>query len=266
MGVVAMLESKSAAYTTMFLAGLLGRVSLLGFMVFLFWGSLNLVSLGLATSAALWLDAGLCFLFFVQHSVMVRKSYRRWQAKLVPAEYGDAIYAIFSSLPLLALVVFWQRLEWPLIEAHGVYRIPFHAMFVLSVVGFAWGVKAFKSFDPFGARPIRHRLRGTEARPEPFVAAGPYRWVRHPLYLFMIIMIWSCPDLTMDRLLFNLLWTAWIVVIGTIMEERDLVAEFGDTYREYQRRVPMLIPFRVPPPDESPDGPGENSGSRGTGG
>ncbi|MCK7479628.1 MAG: hypothetical protein M0C28_21625 [Candidatus Moduliflexus flocculans] len=53
---------------------------------------------------------------------------------------------------------------------------------------------------------------------------GPYRLVRHPLYLLSIVMIWSCPDLTTDRLLFNLLWTGWIVV-GAYLEERDLVAD-----------------------------------------
>ena len=58
-------------------------------------------------------------------------------------------------------------------------------------------------------------------------------------------MIWSYPDLTADRLLFDALWTTWIVV-GTLLEERDLVASFGDAYREYQRKVPMLVPYRVP--------------------
>ena len=68
--------------------------------------------------------------------------------------------------------------------------------------------------------------------------------VRHPLYLFSILMIWSCPDLTTDRLLFNILWTVWIV-IGAFFEERDLVAEFGDLYLEYRKRVPMFIPSRI---------------------
>ena len=76
----------------------------------------------------------------------------------------------------------------------------------------------------------------------PITVAGPYRWVRHPLYLFMILMIWFYPDLTRDRLLFNLLWTAWIV-IGSWFEEIDLISEFGDAYCQYQKRVPMLVPL-----------------------
>ena len=58
-------------------------------------------------------------------------------------------------------------------------------------------------------------------------------------------MFWTCPDMTYDRLLFNLAWTCWIVV-GSILEERDLVAEFGDAYVRYQQKVPMLLPYRAP--------------------
>lgn len=247
-----MLESTIAATTIMTLAGLLGWASLLVLMAFLFVGSFGVFDLGLGTTAALCLDAGLCLAFFLQHSIMVRKSFRRWQAKAVPAEYGDAIYAIASGFILLAMVVFWQVPDWPVVAVQGAFRVPFWGLFFLSIAGFAWGVRSFKHFDPFGITAIRHRLRGTHPRPQPFVAVGPYRRVRHPLYLFMMLMIWSCPTLTMDRLLFNLLWTAWITLVGTVMEERDLVAEFGDTYREYQRAVPMLIPFPLPRALEAP--------------
>ena len=80
----------------------------------------------------------------------------------------------------------------------------------------------------------------------PFVVRGPYRWVRHPFYFFSLLLIWSCPDLSLDRLLHNILWSTWIVV-GSVLEERDLVADFGEPYRDYQRKVPMLIPWRFRP-------------------
>ena len=70
-------------------------------------------------------------------------------------------------------------------------------------------------------------------------------WVRHPFYACILVFLWSCPDLTADRLVFNVLWTAWIVV-GTLLEERDLLAEFGDAYAAYRRQVPMLVPWRGP--------------------
>jgi len=95
---------------------------------------------------------------------------------------------------------------------------------------------------PYFRHQISYR-RGRKPRPVVFTIKGPYQWVRHPLYLFVLVMIWSCPNLTKDRLLFNILWSGWIF-IGTILEERDLVEQFGDAYREYQKKVPMLLPFK----------------------
>ena len=48
-----------------------------------------------------------------------------------------------------------------------------------------------------------------------------------------------------DGLLLSILWSGWIVA-GTVLEERDLVADFGDVYRTYQQQVPMLVPWRGP--------------------
>jgi protein-S-isoprenylcysteine O-methyltransferase Ste14 len=65
------------------------------------------------------------------------------------------------------------------------------------------------------------------------------------MYTLTLVLLWSYPDLTLDRLLLNLLWTSWIWV-GSVLEERDLVEDFGDAYRGYRRRVPMLLPWRRP--------------------
>jgi methanethiol S-methyltransferase len=57
----------------------------------------------------------------------------------------------------------------------------------------------------------------------------------------MLLLIWSTPRFSTDQLLFNVLWTAWIIV-GTKLEERDLLADFGPAYRQFQAAVPMLLP------------------------
>ncbi|MGB5627397.1 MAG: isoprenylcysteine carboxylmethyltransferase family protein, partial [Woeseiaceae bacterium] len=118
-------------------------------------------------------------------------------------------------------------------------------IFLLALAVGIWGGLSLKGFDSFGLRPIRYRFRAKPSPPSVLVVQGAYRWVRHPLYLVILLMIWSYPVLTIDRLLFNMLWTIWIV-IGAVLEERDLTAEFGDDYREYQRNVPMLLPTRIP--------------------
>jgi len=237
------------AYMMIWLSLLLGAGSLIAFLVFLLAGSPELLNLNFQGNEVLWWDTGLCFVFFFQHSGMVRKSFRQRLARSLPAEYEGAVYAIASGIALLVLMVLWQKSASPLMAPGGVFRWVFYIGYLLSFAGFFWGANALGVFDPYGLQPILGRLRGKKPRRMPFVVKGPYRWVRHPLYLFMILMIWSCPDLTADRLLFNGLWTIWIV-IGSILEERDLVSEFGDLYREYQRKVPMLIPRRIHPPPE----------------
>jgi protein-S-isoprenylcysteine O-methyltransferase Ste14 len=240
-------SSPFAAYAVLVVAWSIGSVSLVAFFgLFVFLGSLNLVDLALGETTKLAWDALLCVGFFVQHSGMVRRSYRQWSGKLLPSHYDGAAYTIASGVALLMLVVFWQESAHTLASPEGVLRWLLRAIYFLSITGFAWGIMALGSFDTFGLRPILDRLRGTDSPPLPFTVRGPYRWVRHPLYSFSLLMFWSCPELTVDRLLFNVLWTAWIIA-GTVLEERDLVAVFGEAYRDYQGKVAMLIPRHLYP-------------------
>lgn len=234
-----------STYMILGLSGLLGGGSLIVFTVFLYAGSFNLTDPGLGHKNDLWLDAGLSLMFFIQHSGMVRTPFRRWLTRFIPEEFSGAVYAIASGAVLAAVIIFWQE-GAPLFTASGVVRWSLRALFWLSILGFIWGGLSLKAFDPCGIRPVLDRLQGRIPGTMPFTARGAYLLVRHPLYLFSILMIWSCPDMTTDRLLFNILWTVWII-IGAFLEERDLVAEFGDTYREYRKRVPMLIPCRFLP-------------------
>jgi protein-S-isoprenylcysteine O-methyltransferase Ste14 len=204
------------------------------------------VNLGLGETEKLWLNASLSVAFFIQHSFMIRRPYRKWLAEFIRVEYHGALYTIASGVVLLMIVVFWQKSANTFAAPQGIFRWMMHAVYFLSIAGMAWGIRALGSFDPFGFSPILYHMRGKKEPSRPFVARGPYCWVRHPLYLFSLLMIWSCPDLTLDRLLFNVLWTAWII-IGAVLEERDLVATYGEAYRSYQSKVPMLIPYRIRP-------------------
>ena len=220
-----------------------GGLSLLGFGAFLVAGSFELVPLGLDQGPALALDAVLSLLFFMQHSGMVRGAFRRRLAKALPDQYHSALYSATSGMVLLLLLVFWQRSETVIWSVTGPAAWLVRGVFLAGVLGFWWGVKALRSFDVLGVAPILDELRQRERPPMPFTVRGPYRFVRHPLYTFSLVLIWASPHCTLDRLVFAVLWTGWIV-LGTVLEERDLVVAFGDRYRTYQRDVPMLVPWR----------------------
>jgi protein-S-isoprenylcysteine O-methyltransferase Ste14 len=233
------------SYFVIGLASVLGGGTLMLFMLFLYIGPLKLVNLGLDGTAALWLNTCLCLAFFVQHSVMIRKSFRQRLAQFIPEKYDGAFFAIVAGVFLLVLIVFWQESAYTIASAQGILLWLLRGVFLLSIAGFAWSWWALGVFDPFGILPILDHLRGRERPPILFTARGPYCWVRHPLYILMLLMIWSYPNLTADRMLFNVLCTIWMI-IGTVLEERDLVVFFGKTYRDYQNKVPMLIPYRLP--------------------
>jgi protein-S-isoprenylcysteine O-methyltransferase Ste14 len=227
------------------LAAGLGGVSLLAFGAFLYAGPLGLVEFDLGFRGDLAIDAGLSILFFVQHSLMVRRSFKQRLARMMPKHYLDAVYAVASGIALLAVVVLWQDSRQIVWQATSGLWWAMRMIFLFALVAGVWAGLSLKGFDSFGLRPIRRRFRPEPPPPSVLVVQGAYRWVRHPLYFVMLLMIWSYPVLTADRLLFNVLWTVWIVV-GTVLEERDLTADFGNDYREYQRNVPMLLPTRIP--------------------
>ncbi len=214
-------------------------------MVFLFMGSFTLVDLGLDSRDALVFDVGLSLAFFLQHSVMIRKGPRKKLGAFISGHYHDALYGLTSGIILGGVMIFWQGSPTVLAGADGVAYWALRGLLIVCVAGFIWAVKSLGSFDSLGVKPLMRHITDRQANPPQLAVRGPYRWTRHPLYLFMIVAIWSCPVLTLDRLVFDILWTSWIV-IGTLLEDRDLHREFGDQYRAYSSRVPMLIPYRIP--------------------
>jgi len=226
-------------------AFVLGCASLLLLVAFLYLGSFQFFAFGFSPVATLAWDAVLSSAFFLQHSGMVRRSFQQCLGRFVPGPFHGLAYTIASGSTLILCLLLWQSAGEPLVRFPGVAGLALRAVFLLTFAGFGWGIGSLGSIDTFGIKPVLALLKGTKPRPHPMVIKGPYRWVRHPLYFFAILLFWSCPVITADRLLFNVLWTTW-VVLATKLEERDLVSNFGDSYVRYQTDVPMILPSRLP--------------------
>jgi protein-S-isoprenylcysteine O-methyltransferase Ste14 len=200
----------------------------------------------LATGIAI--DAGLLGLFAIQHSVMARKWFKQRWTRIVPPPLERSTYVLLSSAALVLL--FWQ---WrPLGGVVWSVNDPIGRAVLRSLFGFGWGLVLLSTFlinhfDLFGLRQVWLYFRERPYTMLRFGTPGPYRLVRHPLYVGWFFAFWMTPTMTFAHLLFSIA-TASYILLAIQFEERDLVRDHGLVYEEYRRRVPMLVPFTRRPP------------------
>ncbi|MGF1535417.1 MAG: methanethiol S-methyltransferase [Elainellaceae cyanobacterium] len=196
----------------------------------------------LSLGYALLINIGLLGLFGLQHSIMARKGFKRWWTQFVPKAVERSTYVLMSSLCLITLFYLWQPMGgtiWHIDNPVGaaiLYGIS--ATGWLTVLGSSFIIN---HFDLFGLRQVWLYLRGQEYTTLQFATPGPYQYVRHPLYVGFMLAFWATPIMTVAHLVFALVTTAYILV-AVQFEERDLVDTFGESYADYRRRVPMIIP------------------------
>ena len=191
---------------------------------------------------SLAINAGLLTLFAVQHSVMARKWFKEWWTRIVPKPIERSTYVLFSSLALILLFTFWRPLGgviWSVEDPIG--RFVLRGLFAFGWALILYSTFLINHFDLFGLRQVWRNLLGQSQDGLRFTTPGPYRVVRHPLYVGWLFAFWMTPVMTFAHLLFSVATTAYIL-LAIRFEEKDLVHEFGDTYEEYRRTVPMLIP------------------------
>ncbi len=196
----------------------------------------------LSTGKALTIDVLLLGIFAIQHSLMARPFFKRWLTRFIPEPAERSTYVLMSSVALIALFYFWQPLGgvvWDVQDAaaRGVLYGGFAFGWLLVLVA----TFLINHFDLFGLRQVWLQLVGRRYTPLRFGTPGPYKMVRHPLYVGWLFCFWSTPTMTGTHLLFAFLATAYILV-AIQFEEKDLLDSLGDDYRRYRDRVPMIIP------------------------
>lgn len=193
----------------------------------LYAGAINLALLGL---------------FAIQHSGMARKDFKRVLTRYVSPAVERSTYVLCTSLALIALFVFWQPIRtvvWHIDDLAIAFLVQLLSMAGWSMV--LYSTFLISHFELFGLKQVALNFVGRAMPETSFRTPGLYRSIRHRIYLGFIIAFWATSTMTLGNLLFAAVATAYIF-ISIALEERELIATFGEQYRHYKARVAMLLP------------------------
>ena len=188
-------------------------------------------------------NVGILAAFAIQHTIMARPAYKAAWKKVLPESMDRSTFVILTSLILTVLCMQWRPISGALWNIHGET-----ARWILTAISLGgFGIVLYASFlidhfDLFGLRQVFMRFRNVEYTKPEFRETSLYRYVRHPIMLGFVIAFWATPHMTWSQFLFAGVTTAYILV-GTRFEERDLLAEHGESYEKYRARVPMILPL-----------------------
>lgn len=197
----------------------------------------------------LLVNVALFTLFALHHSILARTPVKRWLTRVVPRPLERSLYVWVASLLFIATCALWQRLPGVVWQAEGAARV---MLVTVQAAGVALTLRSASRLDVLDLAGIRQveqarhpagpvRSPGATApaattTDAPLEVRGPYRWIRHPIYLGWVLMVWCAPAMTTTRLVWAAVSTAYLAV-AIPLEERGLVAEFGEAYETYRRRV-----------------------------
>lgn len=191
---------------------------------------------------ALLINVLLLGIFAVQHSVMARRGFKAWWTKIIPESIERSTFVLLTNGALI--LIFWQwRTMTDTVWNLGGTTIGT----ILSVVFFlGWIVVLLSTFminhfHLFGLQQVYENWKDTPAASLSFTTRFFYNFIRHPILLGFMIAFWATPVMTTGHLLFAAVTTVYML-IAIQLEEKDLMAAHGDTYRQYKQQVPMLIP------------------------
>ena len=180
-------------------------------------------------------DAFIFGVFAAHHSIFARAPVKKALARVIPESMLRSVYVWTASLLLILVIVVWHPIGGDLYHVTG-WRAGLFAALQLFGVGLI--ARAVATIDPLELAGIREHLTR-----EGLQITGPYRWVRHPLYLGWVIAVFGAAHMTGDRLAFAVITTIYLT-IAVPWEERSLTKIFGEEYHRYQRRVRWrIIPY-----------------------
>jgi protein-S-isoprenylcysteine O-methyltransferase Ste14 len=188
--------------------------------------------------AAQWaalIDLALVAVFGLQHSVMARPWFKeRIMAGMAPA-FQRCTYVHMANLALLAVVVFWQPIPvmiWHVdkgFAADLVWLLFAAGWLILFAGGWSFGLR-----ELLGVTQMQAWIDERRYQPPRLKTGFLYRWLRHPMYVGVLLGVWATPRMSIGHCLLALALTGY-VLIGMRYEERDLARTFGARYHNWRK-------------------------------
>lgn len=162
---------------------------------------------------------------------------RRWGegrvARLYRLTYNGV--AVLSAVGLLGLV-YWFPGGAPVWVIPPAWWPATVGLQIVAIGGLGYSLWQIDLGYFIGLRQVFHATSVGDKLPAELCDTGLYGWVRHPVYVFLLTAFWLFPVMTPSYLAVCVTLTCYAGV-GSFLEERKLVQEWGERYRLYQRRV-----------------------------
>jgi methanethiol S-methyltransferase len=188
------------------------------------------------------LVAAWCFLHSAMISISVTEYLKR---RLGPAfRFYRLFYNVVAVITLVPVVVFADSVRiQPIFSWDGYLRIVQVVLLGTAALLFFLGARHYDARQLLGIKQIQEGTSGKAITASGKLdTSGILGMIRHPWYAGGILLVWARP-LDVSVIIVNIILTAYLI-IGTVLEEKKLVREFGDEYRAYQARVSTFIPYK----------------------
>jgi hypothetical protein len=194
---------------------------------------------GVTRPAGNWLviDCLLALQFAVPHSILLLPRVRSALSRVMPSQFYGSLFAVSTCISLWVIFINWHSSPSLIWDTEGWSRIAIYAGFYASWVSLIYSLKLVGLGYQSGWTQWMYWFRRQALPRREFVQRGVYGWMRHPVYLSFLGLIWFTPRMTADHAMLTGVWTIYIFV-GSYLKDRRMTFYLGETYCEYGRRVP----------------------------
>jgi hypothetical protein len=187
--------------------------------------------------ASLTFDWLLSVLFVIPHSLLLLPSVRQRITNRLPEAFYGTLFCAVTCLSLWVVFAFWQSSAVVLWHFTGLSRDAVQGGFYMSWIALLYSLSLTGFGYQTGWTPWLYWFRGQHLPMRKFEPRGAYLWLRHPVYLSFLGLVWFVPAMTADRAVLTATWTTYIF-FGSWLKDRRLVNYLGDRYLRYQSLVP----------------------------